>query len=92
MNQNAAKLLMAMVILTRSSAFIFSKFAMEELSPFQALQAGTAFLDLSGPVQQFPDGRQQVLPFQSQLHTLGTALEQGQSQFPFQSVQYPGKT
>jgi drug/metabolite transporter (DMT)-like permease len=37
MNKNAAKLLMAMVILTRSSAFIFSKFAMEELSPFQAL-------------------------------------------------------
>lgn len=34
MNKNAAKLLMAMVILTRSSAFIFSKFAMEELSPF----------------------------------------------------------
>ena len=63
-----------------------------QFSLFQALQAGTAFLDLSGPLQQFPDGRQQVLPFQSQLHTLGTALEQGQSQFPFQSVQYPGKT
>lgn len=45
-----------------------------QFSLFQALQAGTAFLDLSGPVQQFPDGRQQVLPFQSQLHTLGTAL------------------
>ncbi len=37
MNTNAAKLLMALVILTRSSAFIFSKFAMEELSTFQTL-------------------------------------------------------
>ena len=37
MNTTAAKLLMALVIFTRSSAFIFSKFAMEELSPFQAL-------------------------------------------------------
>ena len=37
MNTNAAKLLMALVIFTRSSAFIFSKFTMEELAPFQAL-------------------------------------------------------
>lgn len=37
MNTNAAKLLMALVIFTRSSAFIFSKFAMEELAPFQVL-------------------------------------------------------
>lgn len=32
-----AKILMALIILTRSSAFLFSKFVMEELTPFQAL-------------------------------------------------------
>lgn len=37
MKPTAAKILMALIILTRSSAFLFSKFIMEELTPFQAL-------------------------------------------------------
>lgn len=37
MNTTIAKWLMALVIFTRSSAFIFSKFSMEELAPFQTL-------------------------------------------------------
>lgn len=37
MEPAAAKFLMALIILTRSSAFLFSKFVLEELAPFQAL-------------------------------------------------------
>ncbi len=37
MKPSTAKILMALIILTRSSAFLFSKFVMEELTPFQAL-------------------------------------------------------
>ena len=44
MEPAAAKFLMALIILTRSSAFLFSKFVLEELAPFQALGFGSLWL------------------------------------------------